>query len=296
VLRRLLSLVFSAGLVGTAAGSAALAAHVMLLDTARVRASAPTVLRSGPVWRAMSARVSTATVRHAAAGSVSADELDRVTSTAMRDPRFVGAFADALVALQRDVFGGQRGPVVLPPGPVTAAVRDASADATPVLAATLSPTTELVVEIDARGVPDLHAVGEGIDATARVGLVVGIAFIALGACLSPRRRRALGRVSRFAVTVGVTNVFCLWLIPRFVLAAFGPWPAVAAAHIRTSAEPLAFGGLLLALAGATTLWLLQRNDVSNAHRKQTLELAALARRTSWHPPAPERTPQRGVPR
>ena len=171
VVRRLSSLVLSVGLVAACIGDAAIALQLTVLNSGRVRSSAGAVLSAGPARRAMVRRVAAEITRRAPAASVlSPKQLDQVASAAVRDPRFVAAFGDALVAVHKHTFNGARDPVVLTPEPVTAAVRDAMAASAPELGPALPPSSELTVDIDASSVPDLEAVGRGINAATGVGL------------------------------------------------------------------------------------------------------------------------------
>jgi hypothetical protein len=293
VLRRLSSLLFSVGLVLTCAGSAALACHVTALDPGRARASAASVLRSGPVRRAMSKRIAAQLEREAPGTTGAApDQVAQVTAATMRDPRFVRAFGDGLAALQGRVFRGGRGSVAVAAAPVTEAVRDAIAATSPALAASLPPTAELHVDIDVQSVPDLQTVGRGIDAVAGLGFAVGVALIVLGIAGTTRRRHAVARVARFGIVIGIANVVWLWLLPRFVLAALGAWPDVAGAYVGAAAVPVVLISVGLIAAAAATLSVVHRLDLAAGRRAQARELADLARRTMWRPPPLERTPQR----
>jgi hypothetical protein len=293
VLRRLSSLVLSVGLVAACIGDAALALQLTVLNSGRVRSSAGAVLSAGPARRAMVRRVAAEITRRAPAASVlSPKQLDQVASAAVRDPRFVTAFGDALVAVHKHTFNGARDPVVLTPEPVTAAVRDAMAASAPELGPALPPSSELTVDIDASSVPDLEVVGRGINAATAVGLSLFFASTVIGIAGAIRRRRAVARVARWAVGIGISNVVALWFVPRFMLAAFGPWPDVAAAFLRATAMPLVLASALMAAAGGATLSLVHRLDASAGRRARTAAMADLARRTSWRPPALERTPRR----
>jgi hypothetical protein len=295
VLRRLSSLVLTVGLVAGSVASIAFACHVAVLDASTLKAAAPAILETGPVRRAISERIVAELERQApGTAGLPPEQLGHLTSSVMRDRRFVGAFGDALVDVQRHVFRGARGPVVLAPPPVTAAVRDAMTTAPGMTA--LPATAELGIVIDAGSVPDLEAVGHGIDATARAGAAAWIASIALGIAGAVRRRRAVARVARWAVGVGLSGVMLLGVVPRLVLTAFGAWPDVAAALLRVSTEALAIAGAGLGVAGAVTLAMVHHLDVAAADRARAHAMAELARRTSWRPPPVERTPRPGVKR
>jgi hypothetical protein len=287
------SLVLTVGLVAACAGSAALACHVTALDAGRARASAPSVLRTGPVRRAMSERIAAEVEREVPGiGDLPPDQLAQVTAASVRDPRFVHAFGDGLATLQRHVFRGDRGPVTVAPGPVTDAVRDAITATAPALGGAVPPTAELRVDINAGSVPNLQAVGQGVDAVAALGLSVGVPSIIVGIAGSMRRRRAVARVARFGIGIGISNVVWLWFVPRFVLASVGPWPDVAGAYIRAAAAPVVVGSVGLVAAGVAALSMVHRLDSAAARRSQARELADLARRTLWRPPPLARTPHR----
>ncbi len=291
MLRRVSSVVLTAGLAAACAGSAALALDVALLAPGRARHGAASVLHTKRVQRALTARVAEALEQEAPGAGASPDQVRDVTAKALHDRRFVAAFADGIVQVQRHLFHGDRGAIVLPPAPVTAALRDASSKTAPTIAADLPPAAQLNVEIDAGWVPDLRDVARGIDAATLAGLGGGLALVMIGVAGARRPRRALGRVARWAVVIGVAYVVMLWVLP-LVISVFGAWPDVAGTYVRATGVPLVFGGVTLAVAGSTTLWLLHRAEVSARHRARRREMAELARRTSWRPPPLERTPQR----
>ncbi len=292
MLRRLSPLVLTAGLVATCAGSAAFSLHVAVLDTGRVRAGAGEVLRSAPVERAMTERI-VAALRAQVPGTdaVPPQQLTDVATRVQRDPRFVSAFGAGVVGVQRHVFDGGPGLVLLPEAPVTAALRDAVTARAPALAGALPPGVELNVDIDARSVPNLEAVGHGID-NAMLALLVGTAALVVAIVTARPRRRAVARVARCMIGIGVFETILFGAVPRVVLWAFGPWAQVAGAYLRATMTPFVIASIVLTVGGAWALTLVHRLEVAAGRRAREQALADLARRTEWRPPAVERAPQR----
>lgn len=291
MLRRVSSLVLTAGLAAACVGAAALAVDVVVLDPGRARHGAASVLHTGRVQRALTTRVAAALEREAPGAGASPDEIRTVTAKALDDRRFVAAFSDAVIEVQRHLFHGDRGAVILAPASVTAALRDASGTTAPEIAASLPPTAQLAVEVDAGWLPNLRDVARGIDAARLAALGGGIALVIIGVAGAPRPRRALARVARWAIGIGVASVLVLWALP-LVFSVFGTWEAVGGTYVRATAVPLVLGGMTLVVAGTTTLWLVHRADIAARHRARLHEMAELSRRTAWRPPPVERTPQR----
>ncbi|MBV8950713.1 MAG: hypothetical protein JOZ99_07550 [Actinobacteria bacterium] len=292
MLRRMSSLVLTAGLAATCAGAAAFAIHVAVLDPGRARASGRAVLHAGPAKRAVAEHLDAALREQVpGAAGLTAAQLRDVTAAVERDPRFVAAFSDAVVAVQRHVFDRGPGLVVVQPTAVAAAVRDALAERASDIAPNLPPGAELNIELDVRSVPDLQAVGRGID-RAVLGLLAGAAAIAVALAGARPRRRAVARTARCCVGIGLADVVVFGALPRFVLWAFGPWPEVAGAYLRATTTPIVIVGVALLVAGAVSMSLVHRLELAAGRLARRHALAELARRTEWRPPPVERTPQR----
>jgi hypothetical protein len=290
VVRRLAWLLLTIGLVALCIADAAIAVEQTVMTPDRLRAAAPGVLATGPVRREMTRRVANELQRQLpGAQGLAQDRLDALAGAALREPRFVDAFADALVDLDGHVFQGHRGPVVLDDAAVTAAVRDAAASTTPELAASFAPGTRLTVSLETANAPDLHTLAGVVKSTARTALVVGLVLVVVGIEFAPRRRRAVARVGRWAIVLGSLHLVLFGLVARYVLAAFGAWPDVAAALIRGASARALIVGTLLVAGGAVAVGAVHRIDTAARRRSRAAALQELSRRTSWSPPPRERS-------
>jgi hypothetical protein len=290
VVRRLAWLLLTIGLVALCIADAAIAVEQTVMTPDRVRAAAPGVLATGPVRRELTRRVASEVQRQLpGAQGLDQDRLDALAGAALREQQFVDAFSDALVELDAHVFRGHRGAVVLDDAAVTAAARDAAGSTTPELAAAFAPGTRLTVSVETANAPDLHVLAGVVQSTARIGLVVGLVLVVVGIEFAPRRRRAVARVGRWAVVLGSVHIVLFGLVARYVLAAFGAWPDVAAALIRGASARALVVGSLLVVGGAVAVGTVHRIDTAARRRSRAAALQELSRRTSWSPPPRERS-------
>jgi len=291
------SLLLAVGLAAAVVAAAAFSIESVVLDPGRVRAAGPAVLATAPVRRELVPRVASE-IRDQApgAGALTPGQLDDVARATLAEPTFIHAFSGALVAVRGHVFASEQRAVVLDPGDVATAITRAS-DGIPALAGTGTGTALAPhVTIDVGSAPDLHIVSSAIRTSGRIALVVAVLALAIAVPTAVRPRRALARVARWAVVVGVVQIVVLWLLPRFLLAAFGAWPDVAAALMRTAGAPVVLlAGAIVGVACAV-LAAIGRIEAGARRRVRDAELDDLRRRTQWSPPPAAPVPQAPRPR
>jgi hypothetical protein len=140
------------------------------------------------------------------------------------------------------------------------------------------------VSIDARGAPHLGSLASTIRLATRAALLLGVVLVAVGIACSPRPRHAVARTGRWALTLGIVQLVALGLVSRFVLAAFGAWPDVAAALLRGATGPFLVASAALAVAGGLAIRAAHRRDAAARMRERAAALDDLRRRTTWQPP------------
>jgi hypothetical protein len=297
VVRRVSSLLLAIGLIAAVVAAVAVSVETVVLDATRVRAAGGAVLATGPVRRELVPRVaSEIRTEIPGANALTPAQLNDVATRTLSEPAFVRAFSDGLVDVRDRVFGGGHGRVLLDPHGVATAVAQASTGVPaldgPGATSGLAPH----VVIDAGSAPHLPVVATATRTAGRVALAVAVLALLLAVPAADRPRRALARVARCAVVVGVVQIVVLWLVPRFVLAAFGAWPDVAAALMRTAGARIVLIAIAAVVVGSVVLAVLGRLDAASRSRFRDAALDDLRRRTQWSPPPPLPAPHTRRPR
>lgn len=178
-------------------------------------------------------------------------QVQRAVDAAMRDPRVVNAFANAVGDVQRALLSGSPRVVTINSRALTSAVHDALVRIDPRVATQLAQQPPVSATIDASKAPQLRKIHGVADMVAVLGALAALALIGTSLALDDSRK-AIGRLGRRVAYLAIAPV-----------AAFAVLPAVVGSHgiadvVRVSLQayagrvlPSAFAflgiGLLIAL-------------------------------------------------
>lgn len=238
-----------------------------MLDAARVR---------DPI------RLRTAAALVATVGAVAAmdpESRDRLTESVLDQPAFIAGFAGVLESVYDHIFAGETGPIVVDPAAVRSATEAALAEVAPDATAAVPPESLPLVAVDTASIPRL----DGWDRTARVGAIVlavtSFVAIGFGVARADKRLRAVGRVGRWCVVVGLCGLGLFWLIPTFVTPFLGGWIEVGGIALSGSSA-LLVPGLAAVAVGMSFMYLANRfTKLQREHALSTVPRAPSRRLT-----------------
>jgi hypothetical protein len=182
-------------------------------------------------------------------------KLRTAVNAAVKDPRFVGAFADAIADLHAAILSDHRPRVSLDTRAVTAALRTAVARHDPAIAAKVR--TLGTVKIPLGSETKLPHVGGLTRSVGRLGVLAGLLALALigTALVLAHDAKTFGRVGRRIALLALGPVLVFALLPRLLEAGHGNSQAVAAALLHAYGRRVLFSAAALVVIGVST-WLI----------------------------------------
>jgi hypothetical protein len=213
---------------------------------AQINAAGPTTgapNRAGPKRRALNAR---------AANDAEA-KLNQAIDAAVRDPKFVGAFEDAIMTVHEGVLSGDPGQVTLDSKAVTAVLDQAIARIDPSLAPKTKHLKPVSVPIGGSGLPHIGDIRHN----ARVigDSTIAIAFLLIGgALLLVHDRKMFRRTGRRIAFLALPPALVFLLVPRLLASSHNSGFAVSAAILRVYGNRVMFSAAVIAALGVG-VWL-----------------------------------------
>ncbi len=139
----------------------------------------------------------------------------RAVDTAIRDPRVVNAFANAVGDVQRALLSNSARTVTINSHALTEAVHDALADTDPQLAAQLAHQPPVSATIDAGKAPQLKSIHDIADRVATLGALA--AFLLIGAAITmDHSRKAVARLGRRVAYLAIAPIAAFVVLPAVV--------------------------------------------------------------------------------
>jgi hypothetical protein len=255
--------------VAVAGGMWALASTVR--NRATVLAEATSIAKSEPVRDEFGFQIADALVPHSAVSNpVDINHANDVARKAVESPAFQQAFIAALPAIYDRIVEGTGQDAVLDPGLVNGAVSSAGA--------TLPPG--FVLRVEASSLPDLR---RPLDLMLRAGAALaalGLVLIAVAVASAAHRGRAVMRIGRWMITMGLITIALFWLLPTIAFLPLGGWVSVVGIVLATG-DWLVLPAAILTAAGITIVVLGRAGEEETRRRN----LAAI-------PHTPGRSPNR----
>ncbi len=240
-----------------------------ITDRSTILREADTLARSAPVREEFANQVADAMVPHNAQSNPAAiNAANKIGREAVQTSQFETAFTNAVPAIYAQTVDGVPGAVVLDPGLVDQAVRATGA----------TPPAELTLQIAPGKLPDLRRPLDLLGRGAAALGAVAVLLIFLGLAFSEHRGRAVMRIGRWMITVGVLAIIAFWALPTLAFLPLGGWISVIGIVLAT-ADWLAVPAAVLAAIG-TAIVLIGRAGENEARRR---ELATIpTRRNPTH--------------
>jgi hypothetical protein len=206
-----------AGLLCVAVAGAMWAVASTVRNRSTVLAEAPTIAKSEPVREEFAWKIADAMVPHSAASNpADINHANDVARLAVESDAFQQAFVAALPGIYDRVVEGAPADVVLDPGLVSSAI----------VAAGGTPPAGYTLTVQASDLPDLR---QPLDLMQRAGAAIGalgILLIAFGLATADHRGRAVMRIGRWMITMGLITIAVFWLLPSLAFLPLGGWISV----------------------------------------------------------------------
>ena len=223
-----------------------------IFDPAATRGATHALL-STPTVHDMLAREIRTALRSNLGPKVDNAKLTKAIDRAVEDPKFVGAFEDAIANVNEAILSDGHGRVTLDPSAVTNSINDAVARVYPQIAPQVRKTKVVSVPIGNASLPHLGHAEQNVRTVGDVSLALAILLIGGALALSPDRktfRRAGRRVAFLAI--GPVLVFAV--APRLLQSSHTSALAVTAAILRAYGHRVLFSAVILAVVG-TGAWI-----------------------------------------
>ena len=235
--------------------------HRTVLDSSATR-DATHALITAPTVRTALAKQLRSTLEpqlgHLASDPRSSARLTAALNAAVADPRFVGAFDNAITSLHDQILSGagaaHGGRITLDTHAVTAALHSAAAHHDPALAQRIKTIGPVALPIGSNQLPHI---GSATRDVGRVGLAAGAIAVVLigGALLLAHNRKTIGRVGRRTALLAVEPALVFALLPRLLDARHGNAETVTAAILRAYGHPVMFSAIAFVVVGVS-IWLI----------------------------------------
>jgi hypothetical protein len=241
------------GFIAASVAYSSWTAERTIFDPAATR-GATNALLSTPTVHDMLAREIRTALRSSLGPTVDNAKLTKAINRAVVDPKFVGAFEDAIGNINQAILSGGHGRVTIDPNAVTSSLDAAVARDYPQIAPQVRRTKVVSVPIGSTSLPHLGNAERNVRRAGDIALALAILLIGGALALSPHRktfRRAGRRVAFMAI--GPVLVFAV--APRLLQSSSTGALAVTAAVLHAYAHRVLFSAAILAVVGTAT-WII----------------------------------------
>lgn len=249
------NLLLTIGLLAAFLGYSGWTLTQTIFNADAVARSAEQILRTPAVRTEITNRLIDTINREVPNASTQLDPVEVVNTAnaAVQQEAFVTAFSDALRSLHGMVFGQKVSSVTLQAGDVGAAIRSAAETTAPGLAAQI-PSDGIAVTLTTDDVPTLRNLPPAVETLTYLLFAIAVLCIVCAVAVHPDHAAALGRVGRWALVLGVTQLFLFWVLPRWGLNSVGgEWGEVTAAVLRGAGTPFLRGAVTIGVVGGLCL-------------------------------------------
>jgi len=262
-----LTFVLILGLISITVAAALGALHMTATNRERILSESDTIAKSEPVKEEFAGKIATAIIpRESAANPADLNHANDIARLAVESPAFRQAFVTALPALYGRIVDGAPNDIDLDPVLVNQAIVGAGG----------IPPPGFVLRVYAADTPDLHG---PLDLMARIGYGLGGfgLLLVVGALIGmPHRGRAVMRIGRWLITVGITTILLFWFLPSVAFLPLGGWISMIGIILATG-EWLAVPAALMTALGITILVMGRSGEAET--RRRNLEVIPTVGRT-----------------
>lgn len=247
------------------------ALHGTITDRERILSESDAISKSAAVRAEFSGKIAETLVPHdASSPTIAIVQSNQVAAAAVRSPEFQQAFVAALPALYDQLVDGRGADIDLDPALVDQAIVKAGG----------APPPGYVLRVHSGDVPDLKRPLALMQRGAVVFGALGALLVVAALIWTRHRSRALMRIGRWLITIGVLTILGFWVVPQFALLPFGGWSAVIGIVLATG-EWLALPAALMTALGVTILLMGRSSDAET--RRRNLEVIPTVSRNPTRP-------------
>jgi hypothetical protein len=261
-----------AGLLCAALAGGLWAVSSTVRNRSTILAEGTSIAKSEPVREGFSWQIADALVPHSAVSSpTEINAANAIARKAVESDQFQQAFVAALPRIYDRVVEGTADDVVLDPGLVAAAIASAGG----------TPPPGFTAKVAASDLPDLR---RPIDLMLRASAalaVLGLVLIAIARCTTTHRGRAVMRIGRWMITMGLLTIVAFWLLPTAALLPLGGWVSVIGIVLATG-DWLVLPTTIVTAIGITIL-VLGRAGEAETRRRNLASIPQQAGRTPSRP-------------
>lgn len=224
-----------------------------IFDPAATRGATATLLSTATVHDLLAREIRTA-LQPGLGPDVNAAQLTAAINTAVADPKFIGAFENAIVSINGAVVSGGHGRVTLDTNAVTTSVNEAVARVYPKIAPQVKKTKVLSVPIGSADLPHLGNAQRSVREAGDLALAIAILLIGGALALAPERAtfRRLGRRVAF---MALAPVLIFAVGPRLLASSHNSALSVSAAILEAYGHRTLFSAAVLGIVG-TSIWII----------------------------------------
>jgi hypothetical protein len=237
----------------------------------RILSESDSISRSEAIRQEFSWKIAEALAPHdASANPTAINQSNQVARAAVESTQFQQAFEAALPALYDRLVQGQGTDVDLDPGLIDQAIVNAGG----------IPPQGYVLRVYSGDVPNLK---RPLDIMQRAAVVLGgfgLLLVVAALAWTKHRPRAVMRIGRWLITIGVLTILVFWLLPHVAFLPFGGWVAMAGIVLATG-EWLAVPAALMTVLGVTILIIGRSGEAET--RRRNLEVIPTVGRNPAHP-------------
>ena len=181
-------------------------------------------------------------------------KLNAAIEAAVNNPKFIGAFEQAITSLHTEILSGDPSPVTLDSTAVTNALNSAFARIDPKLAPKAKQLHTVRVPIGGADLPHIGNLRHNVTVVGDAAIAIALLLVG-GALLLAHDRKMFRRAGRRLAFLALPPVLVFLVIPRALESSHNSAMSVSAAMLRSYGHRVLFSATVLAVIGAST-WLI----------------------------------------
>jgi hypothetical protein len=220
-----------------------------ILDPSATRVAAQALLET-PAVKTMLAKEIRTGLQPALDPKTDTKKLTAAIEAAVGDPKFVAAYQDAIVSIQKSVFDDGNSRVTLDSNAVTGAITRALAQVDPKVAREMQKVRAVNVPVGSSSLPHIGGAENKIALVGRIALAVAFALVG-GALLLVHDRKMFRRASRRLAFLALGPTIAFAVTPRILDSIHKPSLQVASAMLEAFGHRVLFSAVILGVAGVS---------------------------------------------
>jgi hypothetical protein len=181
-------------------------------------------------------------------------KLNAAIDAAVSNPKFIGAFEQAITSLHKEILSGDPSQVTLDSTAVTNALNSAFARIDPKLAPKAKKLHTVSVPIGGADLPHIGDLRHNVTVVGDAAIAIALLLVG-GALLLAHDRKMFRRTGRRIAFLALPPVLVFLVIPRALESSHNSAMSVSAAMLRSYGHRVLFSAAVFAVVGAST-WLI----------------------------------------